>query len=130
MNAETLKELLANATPGPWMLGEEDDFDGIPVLYADGMVPVANVPNEYSDRDGRANATLIALAPELAADNIALQAEVERLREALEPFANVAEHDIGHDEADTDVFRPMNLFNRAPKIKVGDLRRARAALNT
>ena len=64
-------------------------------------------------------------------ENIApqLAAEVIELREALEPFAKVAEHDIGYDEADTDVFRPMMVFNHAPRIRVGDLRRARAALN-
>ena len=58
-----------------------------------------------------------------------LAAEVIELREALGPFAKVAEHDIGYDETDTDLFRPMKLFNRAPRIRVGDLRRARAALN-
>jgi hypothetical protein len=51
----------------------------------------------------------------------------DALRDALEPFAAVAEHDIGEGEADIDLFRPMN-HNRAPLLTVGDLRRARAAL--
>jgi len=49
------------------------------------------------------------------------------LREALRPFALVAMHDIGDDEADTDLFRQMTKYNKAPQITVGDLRRARRA---
>lgn len=49
--------------------------------------------------------------------------------EALQPFAAVAEHDIGDDEADADQYRPMaNGNNRAPLITVGDLHRALRAL--
>jgi hypothetical protein len=56
--------------------------------------------------------------------------ELARLREALEPFAKVAEHDIGEDEADSDDYRPMTArWARAANIKVGDFRRARQALN-
>lgn len=58
-----------------------------------------------------------------------LAEENQRLREALEPFADVAEHDIGTDEADSDAFRPMFGVNRAPYLTVGDLRRARSALD-
>lgn len=65
-----------------------------------------------------------------AADLIAALAEEnQRLREALQPFAEVAEHDIGGDEADCDAFRPMFRVNRAPYLTVGDLRRVRAALS-
>ena len=64
-----------------------------------------------------------------AADTIEAQAaELARMREALGPFAAVAEHDIGDDETDGEAFRPMQFLNRAPKLTVGDLRRARAAL--
>lgn len=59
----------------------------------------------------------------------AAEAEIARLREALEPFARVAEHDIGESESDVDRFRPMTAGNnRAPLLTVGDFRRARAAL--
>lgn len=45
--------------------------------------------------------------------------------EALKPFALVAENDIGESEDDADVFRPiMGTVNYAPKLTVGDLRRA------
>ncbi len=71
------------------------------------------------------------LHAEEAADLITAQAEENRrLREALRPFADVAEHDIGSDEADCDAFRPMFGVNRAPYLTVGDLRRARAALSS
>lgn len=49
-------------------------------------------------------------------------------REALGPFALIAEHDVGDTEADRDRFKPMFTFNRAPWIIIGDLRRARSEL--
>ena len=56
-----------------------------------------------------------------------LNAENERLRSALRPFALVAEYDIGKDESDVDLFRPMDArYARAPLIYVGQLRRALA----
>lgn len=53
---------------------------------------------------------------------------LRQAREVLGPFAKVAEHDIGVDEADSDHFRPMYRHNRAPLITVGDLRSASRAL--
>lgn len=50
------------------------------------------------------------------------QQQAELLR-ALEPFALVAEHDIGEDEADHDLHRHIK-HNRAPRLTVGDFRRA------
>lgn len=66
---------------------------------------------------------------EQAAALSAAQAEVGRLKEALEPFARVAEYDIGDSEAETDTYRPMDArYAVAGVIKVGDLRRAARAL--
>lgn len=67
---------------------------------------------------------------ELMKDIAELEADNKRLREALEPFANVAEHDIGGDEDDGDIFWPMSnaRYSMAGRLRVGDLRRARAAL--
>lgn len=56
-----------------------------------------------------------------------MSALIERLIAALRPFAACAEHDIGDTEDDADTFR-NSTHNRAPKITVGDLRRARAAI--
>lgn len=64
---------------------------------------------------------------ELAA-RTAAEGQVAALVEGLQPFAEVAEHDIGDDEADADYFRPMFRVNRAPNILVGHLRAARALL--
>jgi len=58
----------------------------------------------------------------------AKDAELAKLRDALEPFAKVAEHDIGESETDDDLFRPMMQHNRAPRLTVGDMRKALAAL--
>lgn len=63
-----------------------------------------------------------------AAANAHLIAAAPSLLEALAPFARVAEHDIGQDEADEDTFRPMSSRNQAPLLTVGDFRRALAAI--
>lgn len=65
--------------------------------------------------------------------NIALElAELKEQRaellEALEGFALIAEHDIGTDESDGDDYRPMQRHNVAPRVTVGHLRRALAAI--
>jgi hypothetical protein len=59
-----------------------------------------------------------------------LTAALEEVRGALEVFAAKAKSDIGVDESDRDMFRPMMQHNEAPHIRVGDLRRARVALAT
>lgn len=58
-----------------------------------------------------------------------LEAERDRLREALKPFAACAEYDIGESEDDADTFRNTE-YNLAPKITVGDIRRALSALQS
>lgn len=50
------------------------------------------------------------------------------LVEALRPFAKVYELDISTEEADADLFQVMRQHNRAPKLTVGDFRRAYQAL--
>lgn len=83
--------------------------------------PVKRLLAECSEWAGRYEAEAIARDE--------ARAEAERLRAALKPFAAVAEHDIGEDEVDADMFRPMRRENaRAPILTVGDLRAARAAL--
>lgn len=61
---------------------------------------------------------------ELLAAIAAKDAEIDRLREALEPFAKVAKHDIGHGEDNQDLFQPMLRHNRAPRLTVGNVRAA------
>lgn len=57
------------------------------------------------------------------------EARIADLEGALRPFAATAEVDIGLTDADDDIFQ-QSRHNRAPKITVGDFRRARRALHT
>lgn len=59
----------------------------------------------------------------------ALISEMDEVLEALRPFADVADRDIGEDESDNDRFRPMFALNAAPPLLVGDLRRASTLLS-
>lgn len=62
-------------------------------------------------------------------DRIAtLEAQLEAFREAAVPFADIVEHDIGHEEADQDIFKPMTAHNLVPLLRIGDLRRLNDAL--
>jgi len=53
---------------------------------------------------------------------IAAEARVSQLEAALEPFAAVAEHDIGDDEMNEEFFQPMTRHNKAPRLNVGHFR--------
>ena len=77
--------------------------------------------------DGQAYAE--KAAAEMAIALYDTQARVAALEEALEPFAEVAELDVGESESDNDIFRQMDAkYCQAPQITVGDLRRTRALL--
>jgi hypothetical protein len=85
----------------------------------------SNYENLFESRDLRV-AALRTRAETAEAQLATLRAEVEGLRAALKPFAAVATRDIGQDEGDMDYFRPAVEHNRAPRLKVGDFRRAAA----
>ena len=72
-----LREILAAATPGPWRVGPVDDTV---VVAADGS-EIAAIDGDYNEPDlwpmMEANARLIALAPDLAAEVLALRDQVE-----------------------------------------------------
>ncbi len=94
-------------------VGAEDPFgnDAIARAYtADGL------------NERQANAAYIVHA----ANNFP---KAQALADALRPFAMVAARDIGADETDADLFRPMGSHNHAPKLTVGDLRKALSALD-
>lgn len=89
-----------------------------------------DVAYESQRRDARYRAEAEAQAEAAEALTLSLRAENERLRGALEPFAAVADVDIGEDETDEDFFRPANRdYAKAPPIMVGHMRAARAALS-
>jgi len=79
------REQIEGFTPGPWETHEGEDY--IVVLR----------PNDTTDTgilvDKIEDASLIALAPNLYAENESLRAEVARLREALLPFADLSLND-------------------------------------
>lgn len=85
IDTDTLAALLADATPGPW--AAEGPLQSIIVW---GPEPELRVCFMTSDGPARPNSKLIALAPELAAEVIALRARaakdkarIERLEAAL-----------------------------------------------
>ncbi|TDR27814.1 hypothetical protein [Aquamicrobium defluvii] len=86
-------------------------------------------PNISEEKVLRQAHAVIDAARPLLARIEALEAEVARLREALEPFAAVAEHDIGDDETDDDIFWPISnaRYSMSGRLRVGHLRAARRA---
>ncbi len=134
---ERLERLAEGATEGEW------DSSGTTVSVRwRGAVAQCPVPKNGGTFECVANAAYIAeLHPAKALALIssvralraraeAAEAENERLRKALEPFARVAEHDIGDDEDDTDTFWPMSnaRYSMSGRLRVGHLRAARLAL--
>lgn len=98
------------------------------MLPCDCRVPAPAVPDDVAKVKAMESANWKPSVQYWREKAEAQAAELARYREALGPFAAVAEHDIGDDETDGEAFRPMQFLNRAPKLTVGDLRRARAAL--
>lgn len=83
MTTDELKALLAETTPGPWNWRLEDGpkwFLSPGVLKVEGGMTDGTPMGDAIDR---ANASLIALAPTLAAEVIALREREARLVEAL-----------------------------------------------
>lgn len=88
-DTDTLKGLLAAATPGPWAVAyASGEING----GASGGYPVISMKQDTYDRATDTvqldeidvgNARLIALAPSLAARVIELEAEVANLRDAI-----------------------------------------------
>lgn len=118
--AETVKH-----TPAPWHpghLGSDSDCQCANIVdegYAGGICTV-HVGNGKPVGDGGNDAPPL----EEAIANMHLIAAAPDLLQALLPFAKVYEKDISVDEDDADLFQVMLSHNRAPKLTVGDFRRA------
>ena len=110
-------EPLASATWGDGELWVKCDGDEITVTRGSHAICLS-----LADWHRVGSAHLNSPAPASQGDRVAA------LEEALRPFGACAEHDIGQSEDDADTFRNTD-YNRAPKITVGDLRRALAALS-
>jgi hypothetical protein len=156
-DTDTLAGLLADATPGPWVTSEttihgvkyggmwvqgadQPDDDGLmkpPLICISGSGGSRSYTTRIVERqdhdDNDANARLIALAPELAAEVIALRAQaakdkarIERLEAALRPFVAYV-HYAFHEG--NSRFRLVEDFDEGGGwLGSEDFRRARAAL--
>lgn len=145
-----LQKLLAEATSGPWKQGatlttaQTRRWTAAQMQANDAVERQRVFANFDFGDEGRsrvfiaetraeANASLIAMAPELAARVIELEAENARLREGLEPFARVA--DVAHmglnsrsHISDDSVVHAWVDGNEFYQITLGHFRDARAAL--
>lgn len=93
-------------TPAPRVKYEGDAVAAVQTLLEQGKATV--------DADGY----LSIVAPR------EMEADLVGAVKVLKPFAEVAAQDIGDDEADSDIFKPMTRHNHAPLLTVGDLRAA------
>jgi len=109
MNADTVRELLSNATPGPWAYELDSICQGYE--YRDGKhvaTWLATVDHEnredytddgYQSSSAQADrdAALMAAAPAVAQWGLERDAEVARLREALERVeSQIAEFEVNY----------------------------------
>jgi len=117
---------------GPWIDwngGKCPIPDGTPheVRMHGGKTTYDEHPETWSweqGKNGPRTRDIIAYRVRLPDDDLLRQAI-----EALRPFAEVAERDIGESETDAEIFRPMGSGNnRVPLLTVGDLRKASAVL--
>lgn len=124
-------------TPGPWEVEDNHGAqiersryeNGAFVVYAPDECehhPIADLSCNHTCRDEdecRANANLVALAPQMADEIARLRAENARLREALEPFVRAGVNASGLlSEAYGDDWHELICTT------LGDLRRAAASL--
>lgn len=112
LRAETLA-LIDGTTPGPWSVFINDAGDkwtGWPLsVYAESITdktitrPGGHWPYEWDAKTGQheacQNARLIAAAPALAADNLRLVDEIERLRGVLERIETASRHWADYEAA-------------------------------
>lgn len=117
-------------TSGPWCVGPVDDT----VVIAPDGSEVAAIDGDYNEPDlwpvMEANARRIARLPDLeqayldlTAENAALKERVAELEAVMTPFAKRADtyDPPENDDGDTD-------WHDHNRLLIGDLRRARAAL--
>lgn len=120
----------AKPTPGPWEAGTR--YRGSYVVWGPDRANEDYFVSIHEGPDAGKNARLTAEAGtvyhETGLTPRQLAEQRAELLEALEPFALIAEHDIGTDESDGDDYRPMQRHNVAPRVTVGHLRRAQAAI--
>lgn len=130
------QEQPAKITSGPVRVRANERTCSFEIEPADGRLTAIAVVNSMSpgrrEQDAEADAHFIADAynthHETGLTPRQLAEQRAGLLEALEPFALIAEYDIGADESDGDDYRPMQRHNVAPRVTVGHLRQALAAI--
>ncbi len=96
MGTVELKTTLAQISSPPWAV-DPDTREGMEwnihiIDYDFNRVCFSSNPGGNSVKTTEANARLIAMAPDLAAEVLRLRAEVERLTEALRSIADAVPH--------------------------------------
>jgi hypothetical protein len=81
MKTDELKNLVEAATPGPWVQSMPDT-----TWVMAGSLHVATIPRASDGDWSPENARLIAAAPDLAREVIALREAAEKLTETMETF--------------------------------------------
>lgn len=137
-DTDTLAGLLADATPGPWTT--EDTNSARLSMVAKSIHPGSNgntvCMGQIAGPDKEANARLIALTPELAAETIALRAEnaalrarIERLEAALRAQDEASQNAAALSTATPDGSAiPKLLMDQAEQMFTRAERLRRAAL--
>lgn len=130
---EEIKERLAKATPGPWK--RRINYAGEPsagwvVTHHGTKSGQQKTICFMSDGFGSENHALIAAAPTDIANLLetveAQQAEIERLRAALEPFKASFKHIMSVERGPTHLNLPLSVTQSM--LCIGDLLNAAAAL--
>ena len=90
LTREQVERLVGNATPGPWKVSDFDEIDEIDC--GRGM---------WATSFDRSNTYIIVAAPDFAADWLAMDDEIARLRETISNMCNKISKVLGHiDEGD------------------------------
>jgi hypothetical protein len=121
-------------TPGPWYVCGGYSPGYIAINSADGYIIYGMADYAYTTEHGklikapdyesqRANAKLIASAPEMAAELELLRKQNEHLLELLKPLANLDINHLSDRGADYPIFAINDTM-----IELGDVRDAKAAI--
>lgn len=92
MDSDTIRQMLAEATPGPWQIGEL-----LPSMVFNWSVPPDHRDAVIADGATEANARLIAAAPDLAAEVLRLRLLLGQANSLLGQWGSFGCPDCGGD---------------------------------
>lgn len=121
-------EALASHEPAPTDtqegVSEAGEVERLQGILAGANKVITGMSRDFTAAHDAYQSRILELETDLEVANDKLRVA----NEALEPFALVAEYDIGEDEGDEDIFWPISNTRYAMALRVGHLRRARAVL--